>query len=165
MSNLAKKHLLKIEPYKPGRPIDEVKRELGLKDVIKLASNENALPPSHRVLSSIKRAARELNRYPDGGCFYLKQDLAALSGLKPSNFIIGNGSDEVITFVIRTFVGQGEEVVISKPTFLVYGIVAKVEDVKVRFVPLKDYRYDLKAMERAITPKTKVVFILAHMKV
>ncbi len=159
MSRLAKKHLLKIETYKPGKPIEEVKRELGLRDVIKLASNENASAPSPNAIASIIAATRELNRYPDGGCFYLKNDLAARFGLKPSNFIIGNGSDEVITFAVRTFVKKNEEVIVARPTFLIYDTVSRVEDVKVKNVPLKDYRYDLTAMRKAVTKKTKIIFI------
>lgn len=154
-----KRHLLKIKNYQPGKPIEEVKRELGLRQAIKLASNENALPPSGRVLSAIARASRGLNRYPDGGCFYLKRALAAKFRLKPSNFIIGNGSDEVITFAVRAFVNKNDEVIIAKPTFLVYGIVANVEGVRVKYVPLKDYRYDLPAIKKAITKKTKIIFI------
>jgi len=159
MVKLTKKHLLKIKTYKPGKPIEEVKRELGLKEAIKLASNENALPPSRRVLSSIIRTAGRLNRYPDSDCFYLKRELAKRFRLSPSNFIIGNGSDEIITFCVRTFLKKGEEVIIAKPTFLVYDIVSRVENARIRHVPLRDYRYDLDAMKRAVTKKTKIIFV------
>lgn len=159
VNNLAKRHLLKIKTYKPGKPIEEVKRELGLRDAIKLASNENAFPPSPRALYGIIKAAKDLNRYPDGGCFYLKRDLAALFRLKASNFIIGNGSDEVITFAIRAFLRKGEEVIITRPTFLVYGIVANVEGTRIRYVPQNNFRYDLPAIKRAVTKKTKMIFI------
>jgi histidinol-phosphate aminotransferase len=159
MNKLAKKHLSKIETYKPGKPIEEVKRELSLREVMKLASNENALPPSSRAVSAMIKAAGRINRYPDSNCFYLKRELARRFRLKPSNFIIGNGSDEVITFAIRTFLRPGEEVIIAKPTFLVYGIAARVENARVKYVPLKDYRYDLAAMKRAVTKKTTLIFI------
>ncbi len=159
MSKLANKRLLKIKTYKPGKPIEEVKRELGLKSVIKLASNENALPPSRRVLSSIFREARNINRYPDSGCFYLKRELARRFRLGPDNFIIGNGSDEVITFAMRAFLNRGQEAVIAKPTFLIYQIVARIEGVGVKYVPLKGYRYDLDSMKDAVTKKTKIIFI------
>ncbi len=158
MTDLAREHLKKIKQYKPGRPIEEVKRRLGLRSAIKLASNENALPPSPRAISDIVRAAKDINRYPDGGCFYLKRDLAERFRLKPANFIIGNGSDEVITFAVRTFLKKGEEAIIAKPTFLIYDIVSKVENVRVRHVPLKDYRYDIDSMRGAVTKKTKIVF-------
>lgn len=159
MKNLAKRHLLKIKTYRPGKPIEEVKRELGLKEAIKLASNENALSPSPRVISGIRRSLKDLNRYPDGGCFYLKRELARRFRLRPENFIIGNGSDEIITFAIRTFVKRNEEVIIARPTFLIYGIVAKVEDVDIKYVPLKDYRYDLESIRKAVTKRTRVIFI------
>jgi histidinol-phosphate aminotransferase len=159
MKNLAKKHLAKIKTYRPGKPMEEVKRELGLRDVIKLASNESAFPPSTGALAGIIGAARDLNRYPDGGCFYLKRDLAKNFRLKPENFIIGNGSDEIITFAVRTFLKKGEEVIISEPTFLIYDIVSRVENVRIRHVPLTDYRYNLNAMKKAVTKKTKMVFI------
>ena len=159
MKSLAKKHLLKVKAYKPGRPIEEVKRELGLKQAIKLASNENAFPPSVKVISAIKRAAKSINRYPDGGSFYLKKELARRFGLSPDNFIIGNGSDEVIIFAVRTFLKKGDEVIIAKPTFLIYGIAAMVEGIKIKYVPLKDYTYDLEAMKQAVTKNTRMVFI------
>ncbi len=156
---LAKRHLSKIRTYKPGKPIEEVKRQLKLKSVIKLASNENALAPSRRVLFSIRKAAKSLNRYPDGSSFYLKRELARRFRLKADNFIIGNGSDEVITFAIRAFMNKGDEVIIAKPTFLIYGLVAKIENVKARYIPLKNYKYDLASMKAAVTKKTKLIFI------
>lgn len=159
MKNPAKKHLRSIAVYKPGKPIEELKRELGLKEAVKLASNENALPPSSGVISSIIRAAKNLNRYPDSGSYYLKKELALRFKLKPSNFIIGNGSDEIITFAIRTFLKKGDEVIIAKPTFLIYGIAAGIENVSIKYVPLKELRYDLDAIKKAVTNKTKLIFI------
>jgi len=159
MKRLAKSHLNKIKPYKPGKPIEELKRQLGLKDAIKMASNENALSPSSRVISSIAKAARDLNRYPDGGSFYLKKELAKRFRISPDNFIIGNGSDEVIVFAVRTFLKSGDEVIIAKPTFLVYDIASRVEGIRVKHVPLRDYRYDLEGMRKAITKKTRMIFI------
>lgn len=159
MKNLAKIHLQKIDIYKPGKPIEELKRELGIDRAIKLASNENAMPPSGEIISSIIRAAKDLNRYPDGNCFYLKRELAKRFFLSPDNLIIGNGSDEVITFAVRAFVKSGEEAIIAKPTFLIYGIATKVENVKAIYVPLKDCKYDLASIKKAVTKKTKIIFI------
>lgn len=159
MRQLAKKHILGIKPYKPGKPIEELKRELGLKRVIKLASNENALKPSDRVISRITRSLKGLNRYPDSGCFYLKRKLAKRFRLRPENFIIGNGSDEIIVFAVRAFVRPDEEVIIARPTFLIYEIASKVENVKIRYIPLRNFRYDLASMKKAITKKTKLIFI------
>lgn len=159
MSALAKEYLRKIKPYKPGKPIEEVRRELGLREVIKLASNENPLPPAPGVISSIVKAARELNRYPDSQCYYLKKELARRFRLRQENFIVGNGSDEIITFAVRTFLKEDEEAIIARPTFLIYGIAAAQVNARARYVPLKDYRYDLDAMRKAVNKKTKIIFI------
>lgn len=159
MGQLARKNILDITPYKPGKPIEEVQRQLGLRKVIKLASNENPIGPSPKAVGAIKRALGKLNRYPDSGCFYLKQKLAEKLGLEESNLIIANGSDELIVLALRAFVDEGEEVVIAKPTFLIYELQARAENVNIRTVALKDFRYDLPKMKEAITDKTKLVFI------
>ncbi|MBD3380248.1 MAG: histidinol-phosphate transaminase [Candidatus Omnitrophica bacterium] len=154
-----KKHLNDVTPYKPGKPIEEVKRELGLEDVIKLASNENPLGCSPGAIEAIKKAVPDINRYPDGGCHYLRQDLAAKLGLSPENFVFGNGSDEVIVLALHAAVDPGDEVIVADPTFAVYSIASKVKNAKVIKVPLKDFKYDLEAMAEAVTGRTKAVFI------
>jgi len=159
MNRLVRKNILAIKPYVPGRPIEEVERELGLKGVVKMASNENALGPSPKALSAIRKTLQNLNRYPDGACFYLKEKLAKKLGVKREDLIIGNGSDEIIVLATRTFLEKGDEVIIAQPTFLIYEIASQIADAKIKFVPLKNYRYDLKSMKKAITPKTKMVFI------
>ena len=159
MRKRIKKTILKVKPYVGGKPIEEVKREMGLKDVIKLASNENPYGPSPKVLQAIRAAAKDLNRYPDGGCFYLRQALAKKLRVKPAQLIFGNGSDELIILAIRAFVEEGEEVVMAKPSFLVYSIASRIAGAKIRAVPLKDFRYDLAGMRRVITKKTKIVFL------
>ena len=159
MTKLARKSILKIRPYQPGKPIEEVQRELGLKKVIKLASNENPLGPSPKAVLAIRRALFSLNRYPDGNSFYLKQKLAAKLKVKTENLIIGNGSDELIVLAIRAFVNEGDEVIIARPTFLVYEIASLAAGAKIVFVPLKNFKYDLAAMKKKVTPKTKIVFI------
>lgn len=159
MSKLARENILKIKPYEPGKPIEEVQRELGLKEVIKLASNENPLGPSPKAVEAIRRSLSNLNRYPDGNCFYLKRKLAAKLKVKPENLIVGNGSDELIVLAMRALVNEGEEVIIAKPTFLVYEIAAQAVGAKIVFVPLKNFKYDLVAMKKKINPKTKIVFM------
>lgn len=154
-----KKTLNGIVPYQPGKPIEEVKRELGLKKVMKLASNENPFGPPSGVINAICRAAKDVNRYPDGGCFYLRQALSRKLRVSPDTLVFGNGSDELIVMALRTFVHPGEEVVVAKPTFLVYHIASMVEGAVVKVVPMKGFRYDLEAMLEAVTPKTKMVFI------
>ncbi|MBN2097186.1 MAG: histidinol-phosphate transaminase [Candidatus Omnitrophica bacterium] len=156
---IARKSILKIKPYIPGRPIEEVKRKLRLKQAIKLASNENALGPSPQAVQAIKRALGQINRYPDGDCFYLKQKLARTLGLAEHNLVFGAGSDEIITLAARAFIERGDEVVIARPTFLIYELAARIAGAKIKFVPLKNFRYDLKAIKAAITARTKMVFI------
>lgn len=165
---LPRKNILKIEPYQPGKPIEAVKRELRIDKVIKLASNENALGPSPKAVQAIKEAIEGINRYPDSDCFYLKRKLArklnrsgfaAQARVSAENLVFGCGADEIIVLALRAFVDPGDEVVIARPTFLIYQIAALVADAKIKFVPLKDFRYDLEAMKRALTARTKIVFI------
>lgn len=159
MRRIVKKTILKVKPYVPGKPIDEVKRELGLKDVIKLASNENPYGPSPKVRKAIAQAAGELNRYPDGGCYYLREVLAKRLKIARNQLIFGNGSDELIVLAVRAFVREGDEVVIAKPSFLIYDIASRIAGANIKSVPLKDFRYDLEAMKKAVTKKTKVIFL------
>jgi histidinol-phosphate aminotransferase len=159
MKRIARKEIFRVSPYIPGRPIEEVQRELGLKEVIKLASNESPLPPSPRVIAAITKAARNLNRYPDGSCFYLRRKLSRQLGVKENQLVFGNGSDELIVLAVRAFVNPGEEIIVAQPTFLIYGIAGIISGAKVIKVPMKDFRYDLKAMKSRITPKTKIIFI------
>ena len=159
MKRAVKKEVLQVKPYVPGKPIDEVKRELGLRDVIKLASNENPYGPSPKVLRAVMREARRLNRYPDGDCFYLRAALSQRLGIAGGQLIFGNGSDELIVQAVRALVDKGDEVVIAKPSFLIYDIAARIAGAKVRAVPLKDFRYDLNAMAKAVGRKTKIVFL------
>jgi len=156
---LPRKDILKIKPYIPGRPIEEVKRKMRLRKVIKLASNENALGPSRKAVQAIKGALGRVNRYPDGDCFYLKEKLARRLKLAPKNLIFGCGSDEVIVLAVRAFVERQDEVIIARPTFLVYELVSRIAGAKIKLIPLKGFRYDLAAMKSAITPKTKLIFI------
>ena len=161
MSSLINKRLKDIKPYKPGKPIEELRRELALKGrIIKMASNENALPPSKRVLQAVKKALNSANRYPDGGCYYLKRDLAKMLILDPENIIIGNGSDELIVLALRAFTKKGDEVIVASPTFLIYEIASMIQEgLKIITVPLKGLRYDLDGIAKQLTKKTKIVFI------
>ena len=159
MNRSARKEMLKIKPYIPGKPIQEVKRELGLRSVVKLASNESPFGPAPSVIREITKQAVNLNRYPEGSCFYLREKLAKILGIKKNQLFFGNGSDEIIVLAIRAFVNPGDEVVISNPTFLIYEIASKVAGAKIKKVPFKNFRYNLEAMKKAITKRTKIVFI------
>ena len=159
MKQLVRKNIFNITPYIPGKPIEEVKRQMGLKDIIKLASNENPLGSSPRALSSIRRALSGINRYPDGSSFYFKNALAKNFRLKPANFICGNGSDELIDIIIKTFVSEEEEIITADVTFLEYEIIAKINNRNIATVPLRCFKYDLDAIKRRINKKTKLIFI------
>lgn len=151
--------LKRIQPYIPGRPIEEIKRQYGIGQVIKMASNENALGPSAKALRAIRKALPQINRYPDGGCYYLKEKLAKKLKLRPDNLVLGCGSDEIIVLALRAFVDKGDEVVIARPTFLIYKLASAIAGARIKFVPLKGMRYDLQAMKKAVSKKTKIVFI------
>src|SRR5207249_4489216 len=138
--------------YQPGRPIEEVARDLGLpaESIIKLASNENPLGPSRLAVAAMRKAAGQSNLYPDGNAFYLKQKLAAKLGLTPSNILLGNGSNEIIEFIGHALLCPGAEVVVSQYCFAVYPIVTHLFGAKLVVVPAKDYGHDLDAMLAAI---------------
>lgn len=151
--------ILEITPYQPGKPIEELRRQLGLKKVIKLASNENPLGPSPRALSGVRKALCRINRYPEGSCFYLRQRLSKKLNVKPASIIFGNGSDEIIDIIIKAFCGPDDEVMTSGITFLEYKIITQQNGRKVKTIPLKDFKYDLQRIKKNISPKTKVIFI------
>lgn len=157
--SLGRKVLATVTPYTPGRPIEEVERELGIPRAIKLASNENPLGPSPKALQAIAQALPNLHRYPDSSCFYLIQRLSQHLGVQPEELIVGNGSDELITLATRAFLEPGDEVLIAYPTFLIYRIAAQIVGARIKVVPMKHFRYDLTGMRRAITRRTKLVFI------
>lgn len=152
--------ILATQPYSPGKPIEEVQRELGLANVIKLASNENPEGPLPEVVEAIGRAALDINRYPDASCFELTRALAAQHQVSPGSILIGNGSNEVIDILIRALVSPGENVVYAHPSFIVYRLTTDVHFETGREVPLAaDDRHDLRAMGRAVDGQTKLVII------
>ena len=157
--SLANEHILGIAPYEPGKPIEELERELNIQNPIKLASNENPLPPSDRVQKAIIAALASLDRYPDGSGFYLRQALAKKHGVMPDQVVLGNGSNELIELLVRTFLRPGDEAVVPHPSFVVYPMIVQAAGGVRVMVMLKDFRLDLEAMARAITPMTKIVFV------
>lgn len=150
-----------LPTYQPGRPIEEVAREVGLPaaDIIKLASNENPLGPSHAALAAMQKVLANLNLYPDGNAFYLKQALAKKLDLPTANLILGNGSNEIIEFVGHAYMSPGVDVVVSQYCFAVYPLVTKLLGANLISVPAKNYGHDLPAMLAAITPQTRVLFV------
>jgi len=159
--SLAKSSVLTQPVYEPGKPIEYVARELGLDPagIIKLASNENPFGPSPLALAAAKQALEHGELYPDGGCFALRQKLAAVRGLGADQFVIGNGSNEIIELLGHAFVGAGDEVVMGAPAFVVYKLVTLLFGAKAVEVPLRDWRHDLPAIAAAITPRTKLVYV------
>ncbi|MBU2591027.1 MAG: histidinol-phosphate transaminase [Nitrospinota bacterium] len=148
-----------LVPYPPGKPIEELERELGISGSVKLASNENPLGPSPLAVEAIKKACGKINFYPDGGGFYLKEKLSGLLNVSPKNIILGNGSNEIIEILLRTFLGSGDDVVMADQAFIVYSLITKAAGGEVIAVPLIDYTHDLAGLEKAVTAKTRLIFI------
>jgi histidinol-phosphate aminotransferase len=143
----------------PGKPVEELERELGIPKAVKLASNENPRGPSPKALSVLAEAARTLNRYPDGGAHKLRTALARRLKVTADHVILGNGSDELIGLLARTFLAPGDEAVMASHTFVIYKMeVTAAHGIPV-VVPMRDWRHDLPAMTRAITSRTKLVFL------
>ena len=148
-----------LHPYQPGKPIDELKREYGVSEVIKLASNENPLGPSPKVLEALSAEFDELARYPDGNGFELKQLLSARHGIAMDRITLGNGSSDPLEFVVRVFVQPGDEVLFSEHAFAMYPIVTLAASATPVVAPAKDWGHDLEAMAARITNRTRVIFI------
>lgn len=153
--------LKNLPVYVPGRPIEEVARELGLpvEGFIKLASNENPFGPSPKAIAAMQEAIRKVHLYPDGNVFYLKQKLAEHLDVEPANLIFGNGSNEILELVGHALMEPGAEVVVSQYCFAVYPIVTHLFGAKLVEVPAVEYGHDIPAMLKAITPKTRIVFV------
>ncbi len=148
-----------LSPYVPGKPIEEVAREFGIPDCVKLASNENPLGASPLALAAVRDTLAHGHLYPDGSCFALKRKLATLHGVEPEEVVVGAGTNEILTLLVRTFLAEGEEAVLSENTFLVYRLAVQSCGRRATSVPMRDHRYDLEAMAGAIGPRTKLVFV------
>ena len=156
---VVKKSILKINPYVPGKPIEEVERELGIKNAVKLASNENPLGPSKAAVLAILKKTPYVNIYPDGACYRLKAALAKKLGVEPAMVTAGNGSNELEQIIAETFVNPGDEVMFSELSFVVYPIVTNIAGGTPVVVPHRDFRHDIDGFIRRLTPKTKLVFL------
>ncbi|MFT4570464.1 MAG: histidinol-phosphate aminotransferase [Hyphomicrobiaceae bacterium] len=151
--------ILELVPYQPGRPVEEVERELGLSGTIKAASNENALGPSPRVVAAIAASAASVHRYPDGAAFSLVGRLAQHLDVAASRIVVGNGSNEVLELLARIFVEPGDEVLCSEFSFVVYRLVAVAAGGRAVLVPAKGLAHDLDAMADAIGERTRIIFL------
>lgn len=159
LKTLVNPGILELTPYVPGKPITELQRELGLTDVIKLASNENPLGPSPKALSTLHDSIRGIHRYPDSNVFELKQALARQLSVKQNQIIVGNGSDEVLALIARTFVKPGQEFIVSQYAFATFSIIAHTVGAKLVTVLANNYDHDLNAMQNAINENTRMIMI------
>jgi histidinol-phosphate aminotransferase len=159
MKRLTTKEIKSLTPYPPGKPIEELERELGISGSIKIASNENPLGPSPLAVRAIIENVNKVNRYPDGSGYYLKSKLSDLYDMAPDRIILGNGSNNLIELAIRTFLSRGEEVIQAFPTFLFYEKIATSAGCRLISGPLRDFRIDLEGIFNAVTGETKLIFI------
>jgi len=156
---LFRRSIADLVPYEPGKPVEEVQRELGLDRVVKLASNEGPFPPFPAALEAIARAAGELNRYPDGGAYALRAALAERHGVEVDEIVVGAGADAVIDLLSQATLDPGDEIVCGWPSFPSYVLDAAKLGAVSRTVPLRDHRYDLDGLLAAIGPRTKLVYV------
>jgi histidinol-phosphate aminotransferase len=161
IATLAPENVRGIAPYVPGKPIAEVARELGLDEasILKMASNENPLGPSPRAIAAIQGVLSELNFYPDGSAYDLKQKIAQRVAVKPENIVVGNGSNDVLELAARAFLRREDSIVYAQHAFVVYPLVAQAIGAERIEVPARDYGADLDAMAKAIRPNTRMVFL------
>lgn len=149
----------KLRPYVPGKPVEEVARELGIANATKLASNENPLGPSPKALEAATAVLAGIHRYPDAAAFSLRERLSRVLRVGADELVFGNGSNELLDVVIRTFCQPGDHVVFAEPSFVVYEMSALASNLTYTAVPLQDFRHPLKVMAAACTENTRVVFI------
>ncbi len=159
MRKLVRDGVAELIPYPPGKPIEELERELGISGSIKLASNENPLGPSPLAVQAIKEHLNKLNRYPDGSGYYLKSKLSKKFHIPFDRILLGNGSNELIELMVRTFLSEGDHAIQAFPTFLVYEKIVSGAGGEMTSVPLSGFRLDLKGIQDAIRPETKLIFI------
>ena len=152
-------YILSVKPYVAGKPLEELEREYGITDAIKLASNENPLGPSPFAIKAIQQAVKELHRYPNGGSYHLCERISQRFDVEKENIILGNGSDDIIAMLARVLLQPGDEVVLPRPSFLFYEIMIRCSGALPVEVPLKDSRTDLDGMLERIGPKTRLVFL------
>src|SRR5262249_43146452 len=160
MRPLVAPYIETLRPYVPGKPIEETEREYGITGAIKLASNENPLGPSPLAIEAIEAAARKVHLYPDGSSYYLIQRLSAFLGVKPEEVFVGNGSNEIIELMVRTFTTPEDEAIICKGSFLMYKVALQSHGRPFIEVPMRPgYRYDLEAMAERVSSRTRIIFL------
>ena len=155
----ANEGIAKLKPYQPGKPISELERELGITDIVKLASNENPLGCSGKVKEAVAAELAEIGRYPDGGGFILKDQVEKQFGVAHNRITLGNGSNDLLEIFARAFVSENDSVVYSQHAFAVYGLVTQAINAEAIEVPAKGFSHDLEAMAAAVKANTKLIFI------
>jgi histidinol-phosphate aminotransferase len=157
---IVKPHIRALEPYRPGKPPEELERELGISGAIKLASNENPVGPSPMAVAAVREAVAGVHRYPDGASFALRAALAERLGVATHQLVFGAGADEILELLAKSFLGPGDEAVFAWPSFAMYPIVVQGMGAAPVSVPLDaGYAHDLEAMRRAVTERTRLVFV------
>lgn len=161
ITTAAKPFVARLQTYQPGRPIEEVARELGFnpEEVIKLASNENALGPSPKALEAMRQTAAKMHLYPDGDSFYLKQALAKKLDVPGAQLFFGHGSNEILALLGHIYLEKGANIVVSQAAFVVYKLVAALYEATTVEVPMREFTHDLDAMRAAIDDRTRMVFV------
>ena len=152
-------YILSLKPYVAGKPLEELEREYGITNAIKLASNENPLGPSPKAMKAIRLAVEDLHRYPNGGSYHLHESISKRFDVKSENIVLGNGSDDIISMLARVLLQPGDEAVLPRPTFLFYEIMIRCSGAVPVEVPLKGTSTNLDGMLECISPKTRLVFI------
>jgi len=160
LKRLVPRYICDINPYEPGKPIEEVERELGIKNSLKMASNENPLGPSPKAIAALKKTAGKVHYYPEGGSPYLLASLAKKLSVEPGEIVFGNGSNEVIELLMRCLVTKGDNIVASRHAFLVYRLIAQGMGAEtLEAEPSENLGHDLDAMARLVNDKTKIIFV------
>jgi histidinol-phosphate aminotransferase len=159
MRSLIPAHIARLKPYQPGKPLEEVERELGITEAVKLASNENPLGPSPMALAAAREALVQVHRYPDGSAYYLRHALARRLAVEPEQVVVGNGSNDLLVLLAQALLVPGDEAVVGEPAFVVYRLAVEAMGARAVAVPLKDFTHDLRAMAQAVTERTKLLFV------
>ena len=152
-------YITSIKPYVPGKPMEELEREMGIHNSIKLASNENPLGPSPKAMEAVRKELNKAHRYPEGGGYYLTGRLAEKLNVAPQRIVLGNGSDDIIGMLTKAFLRPGDEAVMPSPSFLMYEIMVHVSGAIPVMVPLSSFSIDLDAMAEQVTERTRLVFL------
>lgn len=157
--SLFRKKLANLKPYVPGKPIEQVQKEYGIDEVIKLASNENQLGPSPKAVEAVKREAENINMYPDPGAMELRKAIAEKYGVEVDNIVVGNGGEHILEVIAHTFIDEGDEIIEADTTFTILGIAVELLGGKRVKVPIDGYKQDLKGFVENISHRTKLIYV------